>query len=68
VARTGGLIATALLGAILAASGPSLTAGFRFALLTCALAAAAGAVSGFVLIRNPPARAATPGGTAPASR
>jgi len=51
VARTGGLIATALLGAVLAASGASLTAGFRTALLACAIAAIAAAVSGFVLIR-----------------
>jgi predicted MFS family arabinose efflux permease len=64
VARTGGLIATALLGAVLAASGASLTAGFRVALLACAIASAAGALSGFVLIRAP----STPGGTGPASR
>jgi MFS family permease len=51
VARTGGLIATALLGAVLAASGTSLTSGFRTALVACALAAFAAAVSGFVLIR-----------------
>jgi predicted MFS family arabinose efflux permease len=63
VARTGGLIATALLGAVLAATGASLTAGFRTALLACAIASAAAAVSGFVLIRP-----VTPGGTGPASR
>jgi EmrB/QacA subfamily drug resistance transporter len=67
VARTGGLIATALLGAVLAASGASLTAGFRVALLACAIASAAGAVSGFVLIRTPTAGATTPAGTGPAS-
>ncbi|HEY5006766.1 MAG TPA: MFS transporter, partial [Caulobacteraceae bacterium] len=66
VARTGGLIATALLGAVLAASGASLTAGFRVALLACAIACAAAAIGGFVLIRTP--SAATPGGTGPASR
>jgi EmrB/QacA subfamily drug resistance transporter len=64
MARTGGLIATALLGAVLAASGASLTSGFRVALLACAIASAAGAVSGFVLIRGPSTR----GGTGPASR
>jgi EmrB/QacA subfamily drug resistance transporter len=68
VARTGGLIATALLGAVLAAAGASLTAGFRTALFVCAIACAAGAVSGFVLIRTPPAGAATPAGTGPAFR
>jgi len=68
VARTGGLIATALLGAVLAATGASLTAGFRVALFACAIASAAAALSGFVLIRNAPAAAATPGGTGPASR
>ncbi|HEX4196477.1 MAG TPA: MFS transporter [Caulobacteraceae bacterium] len=51
VARTGGLIATALLGAVLAAKGAALTSGFRTALIACALAAAAAAVCGFVLIR-----------------
>jgi EmrB/QacA subfamily drug resistance transporter len=68
VARTGGLIATALLGAVLAAAGASLTAGFRVALLACAIACAAAAACGFVLIRTPPARASTPAETAPASR
>jgi hypothetical protein len=68
VARTGGLIATALLGAVLAASGASLTAGFRVALLACAIASAAAAVSGFVLIRTPPAGVSTPGGTGPVSQ
>ena len=68
VARTGGLIATALLGAVLAAAGAGLTAGFRTALFVCAIACAAAAVSGFVLIRTPRARASTPAGTGPASR
>jgi nitrate/nitrite transporter NarK len=68
VARTGGLIATALLGAVLAAAGASLTAGFRVALLACAVACAAAAACGFVLIRTPRAGAATPAETAPASR
>jgi len=68
VSRTGGLIATALLGAVLAASGASLTAGFRIALFACAIASVAGAVSGFLLIRTSPTAASTPGGTAPPSR
>jgi predicted MFS family arabinose efflux permease len=50
-ARTGGLIATALLGAVLAATGSALTSGFRAALAACALAAFAAAISGFLLIR-----------------
>jgi EmrB/QacA subfamily drug resistance transporter len=61
VARTGGLIATALLGAVLAATGASLTAGFRTALLACAIAAVAAAVSGFVLLRPPSIPGATAG-------
>ncbi len=67
-ARTGGLIATALLGAVLAASGANLTAGFRMALFACAIACAAAAVSGLVLIRTLPAAASIPGETGPASR
>jgi EmrB/QacA subfamily drug resistance transporter len=50
-ARTGGLIATAVLGAVLAATGSALTSGFRTALVACALAAFAAAISGFALIR-----------------
>ncbi|HEY2177047.1 MAG TPA: MFS transporter [Caulobacteraceae bacterium] len=50
VARTGGLIATALLGVVLAASGPALIADFRLAAMICAGASAAAAVSAFALI------------------
>jgi EmrB/QacA subfamily drug resistance transporter len=52
VARTGGLIATALLGAVLAASGAALTSAFRLAVFIGALAAFAAAASGLVLIRG----------------
>jgi EmrB/QacA subfamily drug resistance transporter len=50
VARTGGLVATALLSAVLAARGPSLTAAFRGAVFAGALAAFAGAVAAFTLV------------------
>jgi EmrB/QacA subfamily drug resistance transporter len=47
VARTGGLVATALLGSILAASGPALIAGFRLACAASAVASlGAGASAG----------------------
>ena len=46
VARTGGLIATALLGAVLASSGTALFAGFHMAMfVSAAVAALAGAVA-----------------------
>jgi len=46
VARTGGLIATALLGAVLASSGTELFAGFHLAMfLSAAVAAAASVVA-----------------------
>ena len=50
VARGGGLIATALLGGVLAARGAALTAGFRSAMLACAGACFLAAVLGFALI------------------
>ncbi len=50
VARTGGLIATALLGSVLAASGAQLLAAFHGAMIVTALAAAAASVSAFALI------------------
>ena len=54
VARTGGLVATALLGGVLAAKGPALTAGVHLAMLACAAAClAAAALRGFVLVRAP---------------
>lgn len=49
-ARTGGLITTALLGAVLAAQGPGLTAEFHAAAVVGALACLAAAASGLALI------------------
>ena len=54
VARTGGLVATAMLGAVLAATGPALIGGFRVAALACALASLGAAASAFALIRTGP--------------
>lgn len=54
IARTGGLIATALLGGVLSAKGPSLMGGFHAAAFACAIACAAASASAFFLI---PARA-----------
>jgi len=50
IARTGGLIATALLGGVLGAKGPALLAGFHGAALVCAAASVAAAASAFFLI------------------
>jgi hypothetical protein len=50
VARTGGLVATALLGSVLAASGPALVASFRVAAAVGAAAALAAALSAFTLL------------------
>jgi predicted MFS family arabinose efflux permease len=52
VARMGGLVATALLGSVLAASGPELIANFRVAVGACAIASLAAAISAYVLIAN----------------
>ena len=54
VARTGGLVATALLGGILATSGPQLMAGFRIAAAVCAAASLAAGASAFVLLARRP--------------
>ncbi len=48
-ARTGGLVATALLGSVLSA-GPQLPAAFHAAMICCALACAAASFSAFALI------------------
>ncbi len=48
-ARTGGLVATALLGSVLSA-GPQLPAAFHAAMICCALACAAASLSAFALI------------------
>jgi EmrB/QacA subfamily drug resistance transporter len=59
VARTGGLIATALLGAVLATEGPQLFAGFHMAMLVSAAVAALSSVValtmlGGVRMKKPP--------------
>jgi EmrB/QacA subfamily drug resistance transporter len=52
VSRTGGLIATALLGAVLAARGPQLDHLFRVAAVIGAAAALAASASAFFLLRD----------------
>jgi EmrB/QacA subfamily drug resistance transporter len=52
VARTGGLIATALLGAVLSASGQELFAGVHAAAIAAAIAAIAASASAFAWVRN----------------
>jgi EmrB/QacA subfamily drug resistance transporter len=52
VARTGGLIATALLGAILASRGAALFAGFHTAMMISAAVAAAGALVALLMLRG----------------
>lgn len=54
LARTGGLIATALLGAILASRGPTLVAGFHVAALVGAGCCACAAACAFALVRSRP--------------
>ncbi|MCY7340161.1 MAG: DHA2 family efflux MFS transporter permease subunit [Sphingomonas bacterium] len=50
VARTGGLIATALLGVVLAREGEALMAGFHLALIGSAIAAAAASAAALFLV------------------
>jgi len=52
VARTGGLIATALLGVVLSREGEALIAGFHLALVGSAIAAAAASLSALLLVGN----------------
>jgi predicted MFS family arabinose efflux permease len=52
VARTGGLVATALLGAVLAATGNELVSGFHVATVVCALASLAAAAAVFFMVEN----------------
>ena len=52
VARTGGLVATALLGGVLGAVGPGLIAGFHVAAVVCALASLGAAASAFLLVKD----------------
>lgn len=51
VARTGGLVATALLGSVLGAEGPMLIGGFHTAAIASAIACTAASVAAFALIR-----------------
>ena len=50
VARTGGMVATALIGGVLGAVGPALLAAFHDAAVICALACVAASASAFFLI------------------
>ena len=50
VARTGGLIATALLGSVLASRGPQLFAGFHLAMILSAAGAALGSVVALTML------------------
>ncbi|HEX4635709.1 MAG TPA: MFS transporter [Rhizomicrobium sp.] len=52
IARTGGLIATALLGGVLGANGDRLVTGFHLATLACALGCVAASASAFFLITS----------------
>ncbi len=54
MARTGGLVATALLGSILGASGAMLVRGFHIAAIACAIACLASSAAAFALIRVKP--------------
>jgi EmrB/QacA subfamily drug resistance transporter len=56
VARLGGLVATALLGRVLAAQGPALVQAFRAALGAAALAAAGAALVVYLLVDRPARR------------
>jgi EmrB/QacA subfamily drug resistance transporter len=51
VARTAGMVATALLGGVLGARGASLIAGFDTAAIVCAIASLGASASAFFLIR-----------------
>jgi hypothetical protein len=52
VARTGGLVATALLGGVLGAAGPFLIEGFHIAAAVCALASVGASASAFFFIKD----------------
>jgi MFS family permease len=49
VARTGGMVATALIGGVLGAAGPALLSAFHYAVVICALACVAASASAFFL-------------------
>jgi len=50
IARTGGMVATAVLGGVLGAAGPALIGGFHAAAIVCAFASVAASASAFFLI------------------
>lgn len=50
VARTGGMVATALLGSVLGSAGPALLASFHTVVIVCALVSVAASASAFFLI------------------
>jgi len=52
VARTGGLVATALIGAVIASRGAALVAGFHQAMIAGAVMAAAASLSAFLLLKE----------------
>ena len=52
VARTGGLVATALLGGVLGTAGPLLIRGFHSAAALCALASVGASASAFLLVKD----------------
>jgi predicted MFS family arabinose efflux permease len=52
VARTGGLVATALLGSVLAAQGNQLVRAFDLAMIASAVVCAGAAASAFILVRS----------------
>jgi EmrB/QacA subfamily drug resistance transporter len=56
VARTGGLVATALLGSVLGAKGDALVAGFHTAAIACAAASALAGMAAFALVKDRAAR------------
>jgi len=51
VARTGGLVATALLGSVLGVAGPALIGGFHGAAIVCGAASAVAGASAFFLVK-----------------
>ena len=52
LARIGGLIATALIGGVIAAKGEALFGAFHVAVIACAAAALAAGIAAFVLVRR----------------
>jgi EmrB/QacA subfamily drug resistance transporter len=52
LARTGGLIGTALLGSVIGAKGPALITGFRLAMAGCATASVAASVAVILMYRD----------------